>query len=346
MKNHIKGLLMASLFLLLTSCEKILTGQEGQRIDPIATFERIWQDFNDHYGLFAVKQIDWDSMYLTLRPQVSETMSDRQLYDVIVAMLSPLQDNHVTLYPASNPELPRWANDLENGTYHIRDFDWAVVKQNYLQSSREHNPVVRSGYLRPDIGYLYLEHLDAPRKDYAKPLDAILKEFATNTRGLVLDLRNCSGGYDPNGQYVAGRFATERHLYMRTRKRNGPARTDFTDPVEWFVEPSGDFQYAKPIVVLTSSTTASAAETMLLALLTRTGITQVGATTSGAFSDNPMFEAGNGWMYTISVGDYRDAGGRSHEGIGLIPDVLNSSTREELQAGKDRALEKAIELLN
>jgi carboxyl-terminal processing protease len=75
-------------------------------------------------------------------------------------------------------------------------------------------------------------------------------------------------------------------------------------------------------------------------------IRAVGDTTAGSFSDNPNFEIYNGWMFSVSVGDYRAPGGISYEGIGMPPDVYSKTTKEDLLAGKDIALEKAMELLN
>jgi C-terminal processing protease CtpA/Prc len=165
-------------------------------------------------------------------------------------------------------------------------------------------------------------------------------------RGAIVDIRGFYGGYDPVSQYIAGCFASSRKLYMTTRKRNGPAHTDFTAPLEWFVEPQGETQFIKPVVVLTSLFTQSAGETFQLAITQFDHVATVGDTTAGSFSDNPNFELPNGWIFSVSVGDYRASDGKSYEGIGLAPKFPVVSRKEDLLAGKDRALEKAIELFN
>jgi C-terminal processing protease CtpA/Prc len=161
---------------------------------------------------------------------------------------------------------------------------------------------------------------------------------------MILDIRDNSGGFDPNAQYVAGRLAAKEMLYMTTRKKNGPGPNDFAETREWYVSPTGRQQFTKPIIVLTTATTASAAETFLLALRTQDHIRHMGTPTAGSFSDNPSWEAPNGWMYTISVGDFRAADGSSYEGIGISPEILFPSQREDWVAGKDRVLEKALDL--
>jgi carboxyl-terminal processing protease len=326
------------------SCEKAFLGAEPPA-SPVAVFQHIWSDFDRNYGLFAAKGLDWDSVFQVYRPLADDQMSKRELYDLTVSMLALLNDKHVTLYPASNPELPRWSVDLaDGGVYVTEDFDFEVIKTRYIEQFHEPLPFIHYGLLAPEVGYLHIQHFDGKRKDFEKAVGAALK-FFENAKGLVIDIRDNSGGFDPVAQYVAGHFAAQKKLYMSVRKKKGPGRDDFTPAQEWYVQPEGASQFTKPIIVLTTGATASAAETFLLAMRTQEHVTQLGTTTSGNFSDSPMWEAPNGWAYTISVGDYRAADGQSYEGIGLLPDIELRNQRADVLAGKDEALEKAVELL-
>ena len=103
---------------------------------------------------------------------------------------------------------------------------------------------------------------------------------------MVIDIRDNPGGNDATAQYVAGRFAAERKLYMNVRKKSGPGPNDFTQAIPWHVEPTGGTRFTKPIVLLTSRWTQSAGETFTLAMQELTNVTQLGDYTSGAFSDN------------------------------------------------------------
>lgn len=333
-----------ALALSLTGCQKEFFGIETAK-SPNATFQYIWKDFKENYGLFAVKNLDWDSLYNVINTQVSDQMTDRELYLATIALLTPLRDKHITLFPASNPELPRWSMDLtDGGVYVMEEFEFEVVKNHYLNDLHEPAPFIQYGWLTPEIAYLHIQHMDGRKKEYEKAIDQAFQFFA-NAKGLVLDIRDNSGGYDPTAQYVAGRFASERSLYMTVRKKNGPGPNDFTSTQEWNVQPEGSSQFTQPIVVLTTDATASAGETFLLAIRTQSHITQVGSLSSGSFSDATMREAPNGWSYTLSVGDYRAADGKSYEGIGLQPDLEVKNRKADLLAGRDLALERAIELL-
>ena len=80
---------------------------------------------------------------------------------------------------------------------------------------------------------------------------------------------------------------------------------------------NSSFQYTKPVELLTTRWTASAGETFTWAITAH--ITQIGDTTSGGFSDVIARELPNGWLYFVSVGDFRNAEGKSEEGTGIVP---------------------------
>ncbi|RLD60738.1 MAG: hypothetical protein DRI95_15085 [Bacteroidetes bacterium] len=75
---------------------------------------------------------------------------------------------------------------------------------------------------------------------------------------MVIDVRGGYGCEDIAGQYIAGRFTDKSILYMKTRVKSGEAKDDFTDFENWHIKPESDFQYLKPIVVLTHRFTISA----------------------------------------------------------------------------------------
>jgi C-terminal processing protease CtpA/Prc len=118
--------------------------------------------------------------------------------------------------------------------------------------------------------------------------------------------------------------------------------SDFTPPLQWFVEPTGKNQYTKPVVLLTTRKTGSAGETFTLAMREISGVIHMGDTTYGAFSDNPRRELANGWIYSISVGDFRAADGKSYEGTGIAPQRVIKNSREDIEVGKDKILEAAL----
>jgi hypothetical protein len=341
-----KTYFMILLTLLLTGmagCNDLTIGPEPQNT-PEKNFDLLWQEYDRLYGLFGVKGLDWDAVYGQYRPLVTPGMTDDQFFGIASRMLGELNDGHVWLLKPG-PDYRRY----DSGPAWPTDDFKPEVARAYLQEVHElkgpDGLAVVYGKLPGNIGYVGFNDLALEPSWYRKTTDEVLTSLG-ETVGIVVDARNISGGDDRSAQQVAGHFASHRRLYMTTRFRNGPHHSDFTPVVEWYVEPTGKKRYAKPVVLLTNRTTQSAGETFTLAMQQRTDLTQVGDTTYGIFSDNPQRELPNGWIFTVSTGDFRAADGRNYEGIGLAPDILIQNRKEEIGAGQDKALEKAVELLS
>jgi carboxyl-terminal processing protease len=349
MKN-LKIFALTSIIAIVSSLFIMASSQKDQN-SPIDNFEYFWKLFDTHYGLFEAKKIDWKEAYTRFRPRVNEQTTDEQLYRVFTDMITELNDNHVTLYPTNGnlPAFPGGVLRYNGGKLTILkaqdDYDLAVIKI-YVKDLKEVTGSIRYGHLNDNIGYInFGSHTDS-RKDVEKIMDKIM-EALKDTKGIIVDVRGDYGGHDAIAQDMAGNFTTETKLYMTTRKRSGPNYGDFTKPLQWHAEPRGHYPYTKPVVLLTSRFTQSAGETFTLAMKEFEHVTIMGDTTAGGYSDNPTTELPNGWMVSLSVGDYRAADGKSYEGIGTAPDIWMRTSKEELLAGKDTALEKALlKLLN
>lgn len=326
-----------------SGCEKQFLGQEPQA-DPENTLIALRDQFKAHYGLFKVKNIDWELLYQSAKTDLGENASPRQLYNAMISMLFPLNDAHVTLYPNVESGLPTWSSDLDaNGRYVIDFFDLGVVRNRYCPQMQSKG-VYDYGMIGK-VGYLHIrEFPNTGLNEQGKVLDQILSELQ-GALGIVIDVRDNSGGADPIAQYVAGKFAKVSSAYMKSRKKTGPAESDFSDWTTWTVSPK-QASFTKPVALLTEKGTQSAAESFTLALTTQAHVRSFGGKTAGAFSDNILKELPNGWLVSLSVGDYRDQNGVSYEGTGLVPNVPLAANKAELIAGKDRVLEKAIEHLN
>ncbi|WP_128545846.1 S41 family peptidase [Larkinella soli] len=335
----IKSLIMSLLAVALAACNDLTPGPEPANT-PEKNFELLWQEFDRMYGQFEVKEIDWDAVYKKYRPQVHAHLTDDQLFDVASAMLGELNDGHVWLLKPG----PNYRRYDSGPTYATDQFSLDVVKK-YLQDMHEvgspEGVRVVYGKLAGNLGYIYLADLGLDPGYYDKAMDEALASLA-GVKGMVVDVRNLPGGEDRSSRQVAGRFASERRLFMTTRFRNGPAHTDFTAPIEWYVEPSGRSRFTGPVVLLTNRITQSAGETFTLAMNQNPKVTQLGDTTFGVFSDNPKRELPNGWIYSVSTGDFRAADGKSYEGVGIAPKIRVVNTKEDLAAGKDRVLEAAV----
>ena len=338
---------ICSIFI-MASCKDELVGFEKENT-PTHNFEQFWKTFDEHYGMFEYKNIDWKTIHDQFKPRINDQMTDEEFYKVLSDMIVLLNDNHLNLYPTNGklPVFPGGVLSYRNRQLEIskvqEDYDLEVAKT-YTTGYEQLTENIGYGKLPNNLFYLNIKGTDG-LKDVEKQMKKVMTSIA-DANGVIIDIRGFYGGYDPVSQYMAGCFASSKKLYMTTKKRNGPAHTDFTESAEWYVEPKTSNPFTKPVQVLTSRFTQSAGETFELALRQFNHVNVVGDTTAGSFSDNPNFEMYNGCMFSISVGDYRAPGGVSYEGVGISPDVYSKTTKKNLLAGKDVTLEKAVEMLS
>jgi carboxyl-terminal processing protease len=328
--------------IILSSCEEFMVGEFPDN-KPTENFQLMWDKFDSHYGLFLVKKIDWDSIYAVHWPQAQKANSDEELFPVLTSMLSNLNDKHVNIY-TTNKTLADYNSGFNGHLSANEDFLFEVVQDNYLIEHHHLAEDIDYGKLGSDLGYIYMGAFKENLGNFEQYMDKIINALV-DTEGIVFDIRNHSGGSDHVSKYIAGRFATSKKLFMTSKKRNGPEHNDFESEMHWYVQAEGKKQYTKPVVLLTDEFTISAGETFTFAMRENINVTHMGDTTAGAFSDEVFFELLNGWVYSVSVGDYRGSDGKSYEGIGIAPDVYSRNEKNDVLNGVDATLEKAIKFL-
>lgn len=326
----------------LSSCEELMVAKPTGS-SPETNFRLMWDKYDTHYGLFAVKNIDWNSVYTAHLPMAQAARTDKELFSVLSSMLRTLNDKHVNIYTTS-AELTDYNSGTNGHQPAQEDFLFDVVRDNYLDDYQEITPHFGYGKLSPDLGYIHISAFKDDLSVFKEGMDKAINSLAS-TKGIVFDIRDHSGGSDHVSKYIAGRFAESKKLFMTSKKRNGPGHNNFDDLQTWYVEKEGKSQYTKPVILLTTPHTISAGETFTLAMRENDKVIQIGNTTAGAFSDTVPFELPNGWIYTVSVGDYRGSDGKSYEGLGIAPDIYSINKKSDLLQGIDKTLERAINLL-
>ena len=302
---------------------------------PPAVFDALWDDFDRHYGLFGVKpQVDWDDQYDALRPRVRQGTSDPALAEVLRDLLEPLDDDHVYFSDLTDDgEL--WTSWEAPREQSLVDLDIIAAGVSDWQDAED---FVSWGRLGGDVGYLRIHHFagtDGPRW--------LAGAFAdlSDVSGLVVDIRDTPGGFDGVAAQLAGCFARAETPFLTVRLRAGPDRGDFDEPIRTSVVPDPSCAWRRPVVLLTDAFTVSAGEVFSLAMVDLPGVKHVGEATTGSFSDAIGRELPNGWVYGVSVGDWRDENDVSYEGAGVQPEVDVVNTVEAQSDGRDLAIEVA-----
>ncbi len=177
-------------------------------------------------------------------------------------------------------------------------------------------------------------------------VDSVLEEVLgqmKDTHGIILDLRRNEGGYGQVALSIMSRFIdSETHVYSRQARR-GSMRTPLRDTM---VKPVGEVQYLKPVVILTSADTFSAAEILVLSMSARPNTYFVGEATGGGFSSPLISRLSSDIAFAFSYEIRLSPNGEWFEQTGIAPDVdVPFSSRQQRDEKRDYGIETGIKLV-
>lgn len=241
--------------------------------------------------------------------------------------------------------------------------------------SKKHPVIVPKAVLcsqMPDgIGWLKVTMFPgAVGIDLAKMLDAAFAHLKDSTR-LIVDLRGNTGGGIGGLRLMSYLTAEKKEVgysLTRARKEKGYAREKLPRfgripsnkaTLLWlalrygFIDKSilvvteglGPQRFHGRVVVLVNEHTSSAGE-MVAAFAQENGLaTIVGTKTPGRLLSGSAFKAGFGYMVGLPVAAYLTCEGRLIEGKGVSPSVNVEMKPEQLLAGEDPQMQRALEVV-
>jgi len=177
-------------------------------------------------------------------------------------------------------------------------------------------------------------------------------EAIRKTDAIIFDVRENGGGSSNVGWDILG-YLTDRPFQSTQwstreyrpvwRAWNRPER-QYSDP-GYAIQPHGSDPYRKPVIVLTSPRTYSAAEDFAVVFDAMKRGRTVGEATGGSTGQPLSIPLPGGGSFRLCTKHDRYPDGREFVGVGLLPTVPVSPTVEDLRAGRDTVLDAAVRLL-
>jgi len=173
-----------------------------------------------------------------------------------------------------------------------------------------------------------------------------LSDELKDARALVIDLRDNGGGEAEAMADLASTLLPAGLSLGRFTNREGRVQLEPFTRNALLSSADSFARFRGRVLLLTNARTASAAEVFAASLQEAGRAHVVGETTCGCvLGIRRRHQLPDGGVLDISEMDYHTAGGVRLEGRGLTPDEQISPTREDLRRGRDRALERAVEIL-
>lgn len=310
--------------------------EEEYADNPRGNFEALWKIMDEHYCFFTEKNIDWNAIHAKYAPQVDDGMTSAQLFEVLAKMIGELKDGHVNLY--SSFDVGRNWSWHENYPSNFSD----TLYNKYIGPDYKIAGPLRYRVLDDNIGYLRCASFDGAIG--SGNLDNVLSDFAP-CNGLIIDIRDNSGGLLTDAETFAARFTNEEILVGYMQHKTGTGHNDFSSLEEQRLKPSNGVRWQKRVILLTNRQVYSAANEFTKYMKCCPQVTIVGDQTGGGAGLPYTSELPNGWGVRFSACPMYDRNKQSTE-FGIAPDHQVNLTQEDLLRGKDTIIEYARELLN
>ena len=194
---------------------------------------------------------------------------------------------------------------------------------------------------KKDGGIYYLEVTrfgETTNDEWDEAVEEVMSQ-ETGVKGIVLDLRSNPGGYLNSAVYLASEFLASGSVVLQ-EDAGGDRSTLSVQSTK------NDHAFAGiPVVVLIDEGSASASEILAGALSERAGAKLVGEKSfgKGTVQDAADFDDGSGLH--LSVAKWLTPKGVWVHDKGLEPDFKVELTDEDINAGRDPQLDKALDLL-
>lgn len=306
---------------------------------PTQVFESLWTSINEGYVYFNYRGVNWDSVYSEFRPKIIDTMSDRELFDTCVVMLSRLQDPYVSM-KTSFAEY-----HFIDTTYYLPNFNRKLLERHYWKSHEKTGPFIHT--VIDSIGYVYYESFDDKVTD--EHLDIIIERLRLNNdsiKGVVFDVRNNRGGDINNAFTLLKRMGVDTTytlsaILFKAFYKKSPERDDFTEAQTSFIEQVGKTKFPKQFILLTNRGTMAEAALFAAGATGYTNVRVFGDTTGGGAGRIVGTELPNGWQVQFPASYFTTDDDRNIED-GVPPTLRVDTTPADDAKGKDAILEAAL----
>ena len=307
--------------------------------NPRGNFEALWKAIDEHYCFFDYKRdqygLDWDKIHDKYSAQIADDMTDTQLFEVLGNMLAELRDGHVNMY--SSWDVARNWSWHEDYPSNVSD----TLLRRYLGTDYRIATGMRYRRLDDNTGYIRCSSFQ--NGIGAGNLDDILFYLAP-CNGLIIDLRDNSGGLLSSAEELAARFTNKELLVGYMQHKTGKGHADFSQLQEQRLKPGKGVRWQKKAVVLTNRSVYSAANEFVKYMKCCPNVYVVGDRTGGGAGMPYSSELPNGWSIRFSACPMYDRDKQSTE-FGIEPDYNVALSQSDLLRGEDTIIEYARRLL-
>ncbi len=305
----------------------------------LGNYYALWNVLDRRYCFFDEKKkvygLDWDSVRTAYREHLVPSMNNEQFFEVCASMLAELRDGHVNLYAAH--DVARYWKWFEDYPVNFSD----SLQRKYLGTDYRIASGIKYRIIDGNIGYMYCGTFE---NGFGSGNLSEIFRYLAECDGLIVDVRNNSGGMLTAAEKLASCFTNEERLVGYIAHKTGSGHRDFSSLQPIRMKPAEGLRWQKPVVVLTNRRCYSAANSFVMYMRCCDGVTQLGDCTGGGSGMPFSYELPNGWSVRFSACPMYNVERKCTE-EGIDPDIKMNITSEDYRNGRDTFIEEARRVL-
>ncbi|MFT3704162.1 MAG: S41 family peptidase [Agriterribacter sp.] len=350
--------------------QNTLSFSEMQQLNPKKLFELFIETLKENYAFSKERNMNWDSIRNEYEKKVSDKTTKAELFQIFGQIVSLTKDHHTKII-AENGETLQYRGtpaaeivtsvfNKQSKVKNLNEYFNLFFETNYKnisdsllhgKGSKSANKQIEWGDLNDSIGYISIYSFTdfAPdsfsRKQQIDSINSSMQHIINamkDKKAIIVDISFNFGGYDAAALSIAGFFADNPTLAYTSQVYNNGT---FYNESDVYVQPSEKIQYTKPVYVLMSDISRSAAEGFAMLMKVLPNVKLVGTNTMGILSS----------MLGKSIGDFYSTSsnqrllspeGKYYEVSGVKPGIpITIFSKENILGGHKQAVRELMKII-
>jgi len=350
--------------------QNTISFSEMQQLSPQKLFALFTETLKENYAFSKERNTNWDSIRNEYEKRISDTTTKAELFQILGQVVSLTKDHHTKII-AENGETLQYRGtpsaeivtsvfNKQSKVKNLNEYFNLFFETNYKNISdsllhgkgnKSANKQIEWGDLNDSIGYINIYSFTdfAPdsfsRKQQIDSINSSMQHIINamkDKKAIVVDISFNFGGYDAAALSIAS-FFTDKSIFAYTSQvyNNGT----FYNESDVHVQPSEKIQYTKPVYVLMTDISRSAAEGFAMLMKALPNVKLVGTNTMGILSG----------MLGKSIGDFYSTSsnqrllspeGKYYEVSGVQPDIpITIFSKENIFEGHKESVRKIMGII-
>lgn len=347
-----------------------LSFSDMQQLGSKKLFSLFIETLQENYAFSKDRNLNWGAIKAEFETKISDSTTEKELFQIFGQIVSLTKDHHTkiidekgkTLQYRGTPsaEVVSEAFKKQSAIKNLDDYFNLFFSTNYNTISdsllngkgkKVANGKIEWGNLTANVGYISIYSFSnfAPsgfsRKQQIDSLNYHMEHIINNfkdKKAIVLDISFNFGGFDAAVFTIASYFTDKSKIAYTSQVYNNET---FYNESNVYIQPAEKIIFTKPVYLLMTDISRSAAEGFAMTMKANTNVKLVGTNTLGILSSMLGKSIGN-FYSTSSNQRLILPNGKYYEVTGVEPDIkMTVFSKENVFGGHKNAVRKIIELI-